>query len=74
MSEYGDQAGPEGLICSSRGCQRPAVHAVLWNNPKLHTPERRKTWLACDEHEPTLRSFLSARGFYKETQPLSADR
>jgi hypothetical protein len=43
---------------------------VEWNNPKIHTPDRRKTWLACDEHEPTLRRFLDARGFYKETLPL----
>jgi hypothetical protein len=43
----------------------------MWNNPRLHTPDRRKTWLACDEHEPTLRSFLAARDFYRETLPLS---
>ena len=23
---------------------------LAWNNPKLHTPDRRKTWLACDTH------------------------
>lgn len=66
-----DPPGTADLVCSSRGCQRPAVHAILWNNPKIHTPERRKTWLACDEHEVTLRTFLSARGFFKESKPLS---
>lgn len=57
-------------ICSSRACNQPAVHALLWNNPKLHTPERRKTWLACAEHEQSLRRFLAARGFWKETVPV----
>lgn len=66
--------GPDELICSARGCQQPAKHEVLWNNPKLHTPDRRKSWLACEDHESSLRTFLSARGFYKETRPLSADR
>ncbi|MFY0405555.1 acetone carboxylase [Solicola sp. PLA-1-18] len=66
-------AAPEGpLVCSAKGCQEPATHAVLWNNPKIHTPERRKTWLACPEHELTLRAFLSARGFYKETRTVDA--
>ena len=37
--------------CSAKGCTAPAAWALLWNNPKLHTPERRKTWLACDEHQ-----------------------
>jgi hypothetical protein len=58
------------LICSSKGCTNPAQHQIEWNNPKIHTPDRRKVWLACDEHEPTLRSFLDARGFYKATVPV----
>ena len=62
----------EPLICSSKGCTAEAVHQVVWNNPKLHTPDRRKIWLACDEHESTLRTFLDARDFYRETIPLDA--
>ena len=58
-------------VCSARGCGQPATWALLWNNPKIHTPDRRKTWLACDEHEPTLREFLDRRGFYRETLPLA---
>ncbi|MBA8794223.1 hypothetical protein FHX74_001842 [Friedmanniella endophytica] len=46
---------------------------LRWNNPKIHTPDRRKHWLACDEHRPTLTSFLSARGFLRETEPVGAD-
>ena len=57
-------------ICSSRGCKAPAAYELLWNNPKLHTLERRKIWLACGIHEETLRAFLGARGFWKETRPL----
>ena len=59
-------------VCSSKGCREPAAWQLLWNNPKLHTPDRRKTWLACEEHEQSLRRFLDARGFYKETLPLDA--
>jgi hypothetical protein len=55
------------LTCSARGCQADAVWVLLWNNPKLHTPDRRKSWLACEEHRTTLGDFLAARGFLKET-------
>ena len=53
-------------ICSAKGCQAAAVWALRWNNPKLHTPERRKVWLACDEHRGSLSDFLGARAFLKE--------
>ena len=45
--------------------------ALRWNNPTLHTPERRKTWLACDEHRQHLTDFLTLRGFLRETQPVT---
>jgi len=64
--------GPEHSICSARGCTSPAVWAVRWNNPKLHPPERRKTWLACDQHRTYLSEFLSARGFLREIEPFEA--
>jgi hypothetical protein len=60
----------EPLTCSARGCTAPAVWAVLWNNPRLHTPERRKKWLACDEHRESLSSFLAARSFLKDVVPV----
>lgn len=56
--------------CSARGCQEPAVWSLLWNNPKIHTPERRKTWLACDEHRASLSDFLKARNFLRDVQPV----
>jgi hypothetical protein len=58
------------LICSAKGCGAPAHWALRWNNPKLHVPERRKTWLACDEHRGTLGDFLAARGFLREVEPV----
>lgn len=54
-------------ICSSKGCRNDATWELHWNNPKLHTPERRKIWLACDEHRASLSAFLEARGFLRET-------
>jgi hypothetical protein len=59
------------LICSSKGCREGAVWALRWNNPKLHTAERRKTWLACEGHKQHLEHFLSARSFLRETVPAS---
>jgi hypothetical protein len=56
-------------VCSAKGCREPAQWQLLWNNPKLHTPDRRKIWLACDAHRESLEAFLGARGFLKETAP-----
>ena len=53
-------------LCSAKGCQQGAAWALLWNNPKIHTPERRKVWLACDEHTSSLSDFLGARKFLIE--------
>lgn len=54
-------------VCSSKGCRAPAAWQLLWNNPKIHTPDRRKVWLACAEHRESLEKFLGARGFLKDT-------
>jgi hypothetical protein len=58
-------------ICSAKGCREPAVWALLWNNPKLHTADRRKTWVACDAHRHHLSQFLDLRGFLRSVEPLS---
>jgi hypothetical protein len=60
------------IQCSAKGCRAPAVWRLLWNNPKLHTGERRKTWLACDDHRESLGNFLSVRGFLRDVLPLAA--
>jgi hypothetical protein len=56
-------------ICSARGCQASARHELRWNNPRIHAPERRKVWLACDDHLDSLSDFLTARGFLREVVP-----
>ncbi len=58
-------------ICSAKGCQQQAQFDLRWNNPKIHTPDRRKHWLACAEHRDSLSAFLSARGFLREVADLS---
>jgi hypothetical protein len=60
---------PEKPICSAKGCQTDAVWDLVWNNPRLHTPERRKVWLACEEHRTSLADFLAARQFLRDVQP-----
>jgi hypothetical protein len=60
-------------VCSAKGCRTPAEHQLRWNNPKLHTPDRRKTWLACEAHREQLAHFLGSRGFLKETVPHVPD-
>ncbi len=61
---------PDGLICSAKDCRQAATVQLLWNNPKLHTPDRRKVWLACADHEQSLKDFLAARGFFRDTAPV----
>ena len=62
----------ELLTCSAKGCADEAVWALQWNNPKLHTPDRRKVWLACDDHREHLRDFVAVRGFLLEVVPVAA--
>jgi hypothetical protein len=71
MSDDRASDEPEPLSCSAKGCSNLATVALRWNNPKIHSPERRKTWLACDQHQESLTSFLGLRGFMRETERLS---
>jgi hypothetical protein len=59
-------------VCSAKGCRNAAAHAVVWNNPKLHVPDRRKVWLACDGHRESLSDFVALRGFLIEVVPVAA--
>lgn len=59
--------------CSAKGCRRSARWQLRWSNPRIHAGDRRKTWLACDEHRGSLSEFLSARGFLREVVPMDAD-
>ncbi|MEE6282982.1 hypothetical protein [Georgenia sunbinii] len=60
------------LVCSAKGCREQAEWQLRWNNPKLHTEDRRKTWLACADHRAHLESFLDARSFLREVVPVGA--
>jgi predicted Fe-S protein YdhL (DUF1289 family) len=57
-------------ICSAKGCQRPAAWRVVWNNPRLHTPDREKVWAACDEHRESLSHHLAIRSFLRRVEPV----
>lgn len=61
----------ETLVCSAKGCRARPDHAVVWRNPRLHTPDRRKVWLACDDHREHLRDFVAVRGFLLEVVPVA---
>jgi hypothetical protein len=54
------------LTCSAKACREDAVWALLWNNPGIHTADRRKVWLACAGHRSSLADFLGKRGFLKD--------
>ncbi|MET7700619.1 hypothetical protein [Streptomyces sp. NPDC005485] len=64
-------SSPADPQCSAKGCRADAEWVLAWNNPKLHTPERRKTWLACEEHREHLSKFLGVRGFLKDVVLLT---
>jgi hypothetical protein len=55
--------------CSRAGCRAEATHSINWRNPRIHTADRVKVWVACDEHVDFLREFLLARDF-----PLTVTR
>ena len=61
---------PERRTCSRAGCRLRAVREVHWRNPRIHTGDRGKVWLACDEHVGFLSDFLTARAFPVEVRPL----
>ncbi|RBM17023.1 hypothetical protein [Streptomyces sp. PT12] len=71
MDSVSNESAAAPLICSAKGCREAARWVLAWNNPKLHTPERRKTWLACEEHREYLSRFLGVRGFLKDVVPLA---
>lgn len=64
-----DRIGP--VICSRTGCTAAAAWGMLWNNPRIHHPERRKVWLSCDEHREYFRGYLGSRGFLKDEVPVA---
>lgn len=65
MTEVGASA-----TCSRAECRAPASWRIDWRNPRIHTADRRKTWVACDEHVGYLREFLAARSFPLDVSAL----
>lgn len=61
---------PEALTCSRAGCSETAAWRIEWRNPKIHTEDRVKVWLACDEHVDYLREFLATRDFPLAVVPI----
>lgn len=59
-------------VCSARGCRAAAAWVLEWNNPRVHAPDRVKTWAACPDHREHLSDFLASRGFLRRTRPLHA--
>ena len=55
--------GETGIRCSSAGCAEQAIWRVNWRNPRIHSVERVKVWLACSVHRESLTGYLSSRGF-----------
>jgi len=70
MGRVTSPAGP-APVCSAKGCREPAQWVLGWNNPKVHTPERRKTWVACEAHRQQLVEFLDVRGFLRDVVAVS---
>lgn len=65
-------SAPDRHTCSRAGCRVEATTAIEWRNPRIHTGDRVKVWLACDEHVEVLREFLAARAFPLQVKPLVA--
>jgi len=53
----------ESSTCSRADCRETGRWRLDWRNPRIHSTDRVKTWLACDEHVDYLREFLAARDF-----------
>lgn len=60
----------EPAVCSRAGCRAAATWRIDWRNPRIHAPDRRKSWVACDQHRDYLRDFLATRDFPVEVSRL----
>ncbi|MFC5930260.1 hypothetical protein [Cryobacterium melibiosiphilum] len=61
---------PATDTCSRAGCRETAAWRLDWRNPRIHTEDRVKTWVACGDHVDYLREFLAARDFPLSVSPL----
>lgn len=65
--------GEVGIRCSAAGCDADAGFRVNWRNPRIHSAERVKVWLACPDHRATLHDYLATRGFPVQVTPLDVE-
>ncbi|MFD2094061.1 hypothetical protein [Blastococcus deserti] len=56
-------------LCSAKGCRERARWRLVWNNPRVHTPDREKVWAACDGHREALSHHLAIRAFLRRVEP-----
>ena len=64
-------ANSTAVKCSRAGCTNNATGELIWANPKIHTGDRTKTWLYCDDHLEFLKGYLSDRSFLLEVRARS---
>lgn len=57
------ELGPDSVQCSRAGCREAASWNVNWRNPRIHSADRVKVWVACDDHVEFLRDYLATRDF-----------
>lgn len=72
VSSGAPSAATPSTECSRAGCRAEAHWRIEWRNPRIHSPDRRKVWVACDEHRDYLRDYLAAREFPVSLAPLPA--
>ncbi|GAA0994983.1 hypothetical protein JOE66_001899 [Subtercola frigoramans] len=72
MSMLGLGAPPGLRECSRAGCRSEATYSIGWRNPRIHSEDRVKVWVACGEHVGYLSEFLRARDFPVTVTDLQA--
>ena len=63
LFDLGGGPGVAEVQCSRASCGAAASWNVNWRNPRIHSVDRVKIWLACPEHGDYLRDYLATRGF-----------
>lgn len=58
-----DEAETLPPTCSRAGCREAAVWRLNWRNPRIHSRDRVKIWLACESHLGFLQDYLTNRAF-----------
>jgi hypothetical protein len=68
-----DDRDDDNALCSAKGCRAAARWRLVWNNPRVHPPDREKVWAACDGHRESLSDHLAIRSFLRRVDPLHDD-